>query len=86
MATASVRNTHSQCPRDVLQFILDLIKYNDNRLNKVASFDICSHCEKIVCLFSFFLFFVLSPICMLCLDSSMLINENLVNVAILEIY
>lgn len=34
VAIASVRNVHSQCPRDVLQFILDLIKYNDNRLNK----------------------------------------------------
>ena len=30
-----MRNVHSQCPREVLQFILDLIKYNDNRLNKV---------------------------------------------------
>ena len=35
VAIASVRNVHSQCPREVLQFILDLIKYNDNRLNKV---------------------------------------------------
>ncbi|XP_067032704.1 transcription initiation factor TFIID subunit 2-like isoform X1 [Acropora muricata] len=34
VAIASVRNVHSQCPRKVLQFILDLIKYNDNRLNK----------------------------------------------------
>lgn len=34
VAIASVRNVHSQCPREVLQFILDLIKYNDNRLNK----------------------------------------------------
>lgn len=36
VAIASVRNVHSQCPREVLQFILDLIKYNDNRLNKVS--------------------------------------------------
>lgn len=43
VATASVRNVHSQCPREVLQFILDLIKYNDNRLNKVSCFDFSSH-------------------------------------------
>ena len=31
-----MRTGHSQCPHEVLQFILDLIKFNDNRLNKVS--------------------------------------------------
>lgn len=37
LAIASVRSVHSHCPREVLQFLSDLIKYNDNRLNKVSA-------------------------------------------------
>eukprot|EP00795_Rhopilema_esculentum_P015795 gene15795-7100_t len=30
------RNSHFQCPMKILQFVLDLIKYNDNRYNKFS--------------------------------------------------
>lgn len=30
---ASMRNTHKQCPKEVLSFLLDLLKYNDNETN-----------------------------------------------------
>ncbi|XP_048582004.1 transcription initiation factor TFIID subunit 2 isoform X3 [Nematostella vectensis] len=36
IAIASVRNIHSQCPREVVLFLMDLLKYNDNRLNKYS--------------------------------------------------
>ncbi|KAK3736334.1 hypothetical protein QZH41_020807, partial [Actinostola sp. cb2023] len=36
VAIASIRNVHSQCPREILQFLLDLLKYNDNRINKYS--------------------------------------------------
>ena len=32
---ALLRDVHNLCPKEVLTFILDLIKYNDNRKNKV---------------------------------------------------
>lgn len=32
---ALLRDVQNLCPKDVLNFILDLIKYNDNRKNKV---------------------------------------------------
>ena len=36
VAMALLRDVHNLCPKDVLNFILDLIKYNDNRKNKVC--------------------------------------------------
>ncbi|XP_031558269.1 transcription initiation factor TFIID subunit 2-like [Actinia tenebrosa] len=36
VAIASIRNIHTQCPREILQFLLDLLKYNDNRINKYS--------------------------------------------------
>lgn len=35
IAMALLRDVHNLCPKEVLTFILDLIKYNDNRKNKV---------------------------------------------------
>lgn len=35
VAMALLRDVHNLCPKEVLMFILDLIKYNDNRKNKV---------------------------------------------------
>lgn len=37
VAMALLRDVQNLCPRDVLNFILDLIKYNDNRKNKVMT-------------------------------------------------
>ena len=37
VAMALLRDVHNLCPKDVLNFILDLIKYNDNRKNKVCA-------------------------------------------------
>uniref|UniRef100_A0ACB8FEN1 Transcription initiation factor TFIID subunit 2 n=1 Tax=Sphaerodactylus townsendi TaxID=933632 RepID=A0ACB8FEN1_9SAUR len=34
VAMALLRDVHNLCPKEVLMFILDLIKYNDNRKNK----------------------------------------------------
>ncbi|CAH2285827.1 transcription initiation factor TFIID subunit 2 isoform X1 [Pelobates cultripes] len=34
VAMALLRDIHNLCPKEVLSFILDLIKYNDNRKNK----------------------------------------------------
>ncbi|KAM4864852.1 LOW QUALITY PROTEIN: transcription initiation factor TFIID subunit 2-like, partial [Thomomys bottae] len=36
VAMALLRNVHNLCPKEVLTFILDLIKYNDNRKNKFS--------------------------------------------------
>ncbi|RXM35692.1 hypothetical protein EOD39_3948 [Acipenser ruthenus] len=36
VAMALLRDVHNLCPKDVLNFILDLIKYNDNRKNKFS--------------------------------------------------
>ncbi|XP_041045460.1 transcription initiation factor TFIID subunit 2 isoform X5 [Carcharodon carcharias] len=36
VAMALLRDIHNQCPKEVLAFILDLIKYNDNRKNKFS--------------------------------------------------
>lgn len=43
VAMALLRDVHNLCPKEVLTFILDLIKYNDNRKNKVKifSFSVC---------------------------------------------
>lgn len=35
VAMALLRDVQNLCPREVLNFILDLIKYNDNGKNKV---------------------------------------------------
>lgn len=35
VAMALLRDVQNLCPKDVLNFVLDLIKYNDNRKNKV---------------------------------------------------
>lgn len=37
VAMALLRDVQNLCPKDVLNFILDLIKYNDNRKNKVRN-------------------------------------------------
>lgn len=37
VAMALLRDVHNLCPKEVLMFILDLIKYNDNRKNKVKT-------------------------------------------------
>uniref|UniRef100_A0A6I8S9I2 Transcription initiation factor TFIID subunit 2 n=1 Tax=Xenopus tropicalis TaxID=8364 RepID=A0A6I8S9I2_XENTR len=36
VAMALLRDVHNLCPKEVLSFILDLIKYNDNRKNKFS--------------------------------------------------
>ncbi|XP_054946999.1 transcription initiation factor TFIID subunit 2 isoform X9 [Physeter macrocephalus] len=36
VAMALLRDVHNLCPKEVLTFILDLIKYNDNRKNKFS--------------------------------------------------
>lgn len=43
VAMALLRDVHNLCPKEVLMFILDLIKYNDNRKNKVRMFVLISH-------------------------------------------
>jgi transcription initiation factor TFIID subunit 2 len=35
-SVASVRNMHSQCPKEVLSFLWDLFKYSDNQINKYS--------------------------------------------------
>ena len=40
VAMALLRDVHNLCPKEVLTFILDLIKYNDNRKNKVRYFHV----------------------------------------------
>lgn len=37
VAMALLRDIQNLCPKEVLNFILDLIKYNDNRKNKVEA-------------------------------------------------
>lgn len=37
VAMALLRDVQNLCPKDVLNFVLDLIKYNDNRKNKVKT-------------------------------------------------
>jgi transcription initiation factor TFIID subunit 2 len=36
MAMATLRNMHNICPPEVVRFLLDLFKYNDNGKNKVS--------------------------------------------------
>lgn len=50
VAMALLRDVQNLCPKDVLNFILDLIKYNDNRKNKVNS--IIVMCLLFVCILS----------------------------------
>lgn len=40
LAMAGLRNVHNICPSDVLQFLLGLIKYNENCKNKVEFFSV----------------------------------------------
>ncbi|EDV23052.1 uncharacterized protein TRIADDRAFT_27954 [Trichoplax adhaerens] len=35
-ALGSIRNSHGNCPREILDFIIDLIKYNDNSQNEYS--------------------------------------------------
>ena len=35
IAMANLRNMHNICPPEVIKFLLDLFKYNDNSKNKV---------------------------------------------------
>ena len=35
IAVAKVRNAHSHCPKEVLSFIMDIIKFSDNESNQV---------------------------------------------------
>ena len=35
IAVAKMRNTHSHCPKEVLSFIMDVIKFSDNQSNQV---------------------------------------------------
>lgn len=49
VAMALLRDVQNLCPKDVLNFILDLIKYNDNRKNKVkAQIDQILVCNKVI--------------------------------------
>ena len=34
---------HNQCPREVLTFLMDLLKYSDNQANKVATHTFHTH-------------------------------------------
>ena len=36
VAMSQLRNVHAICPNEVLHFLLDLFKYNDNTKNKVS--------------------------------------------------
>ena len=56
---ASMRNTHKQCPKEVLSFLLDLLKYNDNETNMVC---VCVCCAAVL----------LTAVCMQFSDSYML--------------
>ena len=33
---AGIRNVHKQCPKEVMHFLMELFKYNDNQMNKVG--------------------------------------------------
>jgi transcription initiation factor TFIID subunit 2 len=33
---ATLRNTHGICPSEVLKFLIDLFKYNDNSRNQIS--------------------------------------------------
>lgn len=49
VAMALLRDVQNLCPKDVLNFILDLIKYNDNRKNKVkVQIDQILVCNKVI--------------------------------------
>lgn len=49
VAMALLRDVQNLCPKDVLNFILDLIKYNDNRKNKVKTqTDQILVCNKVI--------------------------------------
>lgn len=49
VAMALLRDVQNLCPKDVLNFILDLIKYNDNRKNKVKTqIDQIFVCNKVI--------------------------------------
>lgn len=58
VAMALLRDVQNLCPKDVLNFILDLIKYNDNRKNKVKAVavmvsvrgQLCSSVSTVYCL------------------------------------
>ena len=36
MHIAGIRNVHKQCPKEVIHFLMELFKYNDNQMNKVG--------------------------------------------------
>ena len=36
MHVAGIRNVHKQCPKEVIHFLMELFKYNDNQMNKVG--------------------------------------------------
>lgn len=36
IAMAGIRNSHGICPPEILKFILDLFKYNDNSKNRYS--------------------------------------------------
>ena len=42
LCAAKTRAIHGQCTKDVLQFLMDVLKYSDNRLNKVRMF-VCTY-------------------------------------------
>lgn len=52
VAMALLRDVHNLCPKEVLTFILDLIKYNDNRKNKVKIAFKCWSCRFMIILLS----------------------------------
>lgn len=61
VAMALLRDVQNLCPKDVLNFILDLIKYNDNRKNKVMNKHI-KHTNILFCIFHEYITFGLFKI------------------------
>ena len=52
LALSTVRNAQGQCPREVVTFLSNLLKHNDNRLNKVvlySKFNFVYRLSPIVC-------------------------------------
>ena len=57
VCAAKTRAVHGQCTKDVLQFLREILKYSDNRLNRVCSGQ-STPCGKVQC--------IMYTVCMTC--------------------
>ena len=48
VAMSKQRNIHGICPPEILKFVLDLFKYNDNSRNKVCCQDVDAFCSSLL--------------------------------------